>query len=115
VPSVSLLAARRGNVLVIGSTTSIVIGLTWGGIQYPWSSAHVLSPLIIGLIGLGIFIIYETYLCKPPVVSHLKYETVVDLIILLKVPIVVRMNWTGTSAYLQNFIVAIVASTVCCK
>ena len=59
----------RGNVLVTGSTTSVVIGLTWGGVRYPWSSAHVLSPLIIGLLGLCVFVIYEIYFCKPPIVS----------------------------------------------
>ena len=59
----------RGNILVTGSTTSVVIGLTWGGVQYPWSSGRVLSPLIIGLLGLCIFVIYEIYFCKPPVVS----------------------------------------------
>ena len=59
----------RGNILVIGSTTSVVIGLTWGGVRYPWSSAHVLSPLVIGLVGLGVFMIYEIYFCKPPIVS----------------------------------------------
>jgi hypothetical protein len=61
--------SRRGNVLVIGSTTSVVIGLTWGGVRYPWSSARVLSPLVIGLVGLGVFVIYEIYFCKPPIVS----------------------------------------------
>lgn len=59
----------RGNILIIGSTTSVVIGLTWGGVQYPWSSPHVLSPLVIGLVGLGVFIIYEIYFCKPPIVG----------------------------------------------
>jgi hypothetical protein len=59
----------RGNILVTGSTTSVVIGLTWGGVQYPWSSARVLSPLILGLLGLCVFVIYEIYFCKPPVVS----------------------------------------------
>jgi len=84
-----------GNVLVIGSTTSVVIGLTWGGVRYPWSSAHVLSPLVIGLIGLGVFIVYEIYLCKPPVV-----------------PIVLRTKWTGASGYLQNFVMAVVLATL---
>jgi len=59
----------RGNILVIGSTTSIVIALTWGGVLYLWSSAHVISPLVFGLVGLGVFAIYEIYFCKPPVVS----------------------------------------------
>jgi hypothetical protein len=59
----------RGNILVTGSTTSVVIGLTWGGVRYPWSSARVLSPLILGLMGLCTFVIYEIYFCKPPIVS----------------------------------------------
>jgi len=84
-----------GNVLVIGSTTSVVIALTWGGIQYPWSSAHVLSPLVVGLIGLCVFVFYELYVCRPPVV-----------------PIVLRMNWTGASGYLQNFVMAVVLATL---
>ncbi|KAI9510085.1 major facilitator superfamily domain-containing protein [Russula earlei] len=84
-----------GNVLVTGSTTSVVIGLTWGGITYPWSSAHVLSPLVIGLVGLCVFIIYEINLCKPPVV-----------------PIVLRLNWTAASGYLQNFVMAVVLATL---
>ena len=65
----SLTLALRGNVLIIVSTTSIVVGLTWGGIRYPWLSTHVLSPLVVGFIGLGGFIIYEIYFCKPPIVS----------------------------------------------
>ena len=55
----------------MGSATATVIGLTWGGNQYPWSSVQVLSALHVGLIGLGVFFIYEIYLCKPPVVSPL--------------------------------------------
>jgi hypothetical protein len=59
----------RGNIIVTGSTTSIVIGLTWGSVRYPWSSARVLSLLILGLLGLCTFVIYEIYFCKPPIVS----------------------------------------------
>ncbi|KAI0297883.1 iron permease [Multifurca ochricompacta] len=84
-----------GNILITGSTTSTVIGLTWGGVQFAWSSASVLVPLIIGLIGLGSFVIYEIYLCKPPVV-----------------PILFRLNWTGTSGYLQNFVMAVVLASL---
>jgi hypothetical protein len=48
-----------GNILITSSTTSVVIGLTWGGIQYPWSSASVLVPLVLGLVGLAAFVVYE--------------------------------------------------------
>jgi MFS family permease len=84
-----------GNFLVTVSPTSVVTGLTWGGVQYPWLSGHVLSPLVIGLIGLVVFIIYEIYFCKPPVV-----------------PIVLRMDWTGASGYIQSFLIAMVLATL---
>lgn len=109
--------ARRGNVLVIVSTTSVVVGLTWGGVRYPWLSAHVLSPLIIGLIGLGVFIIYEVYLCKPPVVSPsrgMRRWLSTGPNIHSKVPIVFRTTWTGASGYFQNFVAAVVFSTLSC-
>ncbi|KAH9956870.1 iron permease [Russula dissimulans] len=84
-----------GNILITASTTSLVIGLTWGGIQYPWSSAHVLSPLVIGFVGLGIFLIYEVYICKPPVS-----------------PIMLRMNWTCASGYIQSFVATVLIMTL---
>ncbi|KAF8482463.1 iron permease [Russula ochroleuca] len=84
-----------GNFLVTVSTTSVVTGLTWGGVRYPWLSGRVLLPLVVGLIGLVVFIIYEIYFCKPPVV-----------------PIVLRMDWTAASGYIQNFLMAVVAATL---
>lgn len=32
----------------------------------------------------------------------------------LKVPIMLRMNWTGASGYLQNFVMAVVLATLSC-
>ncbi|KAI9442690.1 Mfs1.2 [Lactarius indigo] len=84
-----------GNLLITGSTTSIVIGLTWGGVQFPWSSASVLVPLVFGFIGLVAFVIYEFFFCKPPTA-----------------PILFRLDWTGTSGYLQNFVMAVVLASL---
>ncbi|KAH8985667.1 major facilitator superfamily domain-containing protein [Lactarius akahatsu] len=84
-----------GNLLITGSTTSIVIGLTWGGVQFPWSSASVLVPLVLGFVGLVAFVIYEFYFCKPPTA-----------------PILFRLDWTGTSGYLQNFVMAVVLASL---
>jgi hypothetical protein len=43
--------------------------LTFGGINFPWSSAHILAPLVIGLVGLVAFIIYEATWATHPLVS----------------------------------------------
>ena len=107
----------RGNILVTGSTTSLVIGLTWGGVQYSWSSARVLSSLIFGLLGLCVFVIYEIYFCKPPVVSPFagtRQVSSTGFNIPFKVPIVLRMSWTGASGYIQNFLMAVVLATLSC-
>lgn len=59
-----------GNALVIAATTSCMIGLTWGGVQYQWSSYHILVPLILGLAGLAGFLVYEACIPNNPVVPY---------------------------------------------
>ncbi|KAF8314215.1 MFS general substrate transporter [Clavulina sp. PMI_390] len=57
-----------GNLLIVGSTASIILALTWGGVQYPWTSAHVVVPLVVGSIGIAVFLVYEFTLAKHPIV-----------------------------------------------
>ena len=57
-----------GSVLFIGSTTSFLIPVTWGGVSYAWDSWHTLVPLIIGLVGLAFFVIYEEWLATEPLI-----------------------------------------------
>ncbi|TFK35058.1 MFS general substrate transporter [Crucibulum laeve] len=80
-----------GNFLVIAASSSCIIALTWGGVQYSWSSPKVLGPLIVGIIGLGIFFFYEANYATYPIV-----------------PFKLLSNVTGLSGYLQTFISAIV-------
>jgi hypothetical protein len=54
--------------LIIASTCASILGLTWGGIKYPWSSPRVLSPLILGIVGLAAAILYEIKIAKQPTV-----------------------------------------------
>ncbi|KAI0709725.1 Mfs1.2 [Earliella scabrosa] len=84
-----------GNVLVISSTAAVVIGLTWGGVVYSWSSARVLAPLIVGLCGLVAFFVYEATLATNPIV-----------------PISLLQNRTSVSGYIQTFITPLVGLTV---
>ncbi|KAJ7895965.1 MFS general substrate transporter [Mycena olivaceomarginata] len=48
-----------GNAIVIVGAGLAIIGMTWGGIRYPWKSVEVLAPLIIGFALLGVFAVYE--------------------------------------------------------
>ncbi|KAF9234171.1 major facilitator superfamily domain-containing protein [Melanogaster broomeanus] len=84
-----------GNMIVIGSSVSCTLALTWGGVTAPWNSATVLAPLIIGLLGLVAFIVYEATLATNPLV-----------------PISLLTNRTGISGYLQTFVAGVLALSV---
>ncbi len=59
-----------GGLLSIGGMIVFLAGLQWGGYQYPWKSAHVLAPLIVGFFLLFVaFPIWEIKFAKYPMVS----------------------------------------------
>ena len=68
---------------MIGSTISILLAITWGGLQFPWTSAHVLAPLVIGAIGILVFFVLEMFWLKGPTVSQdpdtISIETLMDV------------------------------------
>ncbi|KAF9234174.1 major facilitator superfamily domain-containing protein, partial [Melanogaster broomeanus] len=85
-----------GNMIIIGSSVSCTLALTWGGVTAPWNSATVLAPLIIGLLGLVAFIVYEATLATNPLV-----------------PIGLLTNRTGLAGkYLQTFVASVLALCV---
>ncbi|KAH9847872.1 iron permease [Lenzites betulinus] len=59
-----------GIIVMIGSTVSILLAITWGGLEFPWTSAHVLVPLIIGAVGILVFFVLEMYWLKGPTVPR---------------------------------------------
>ncbi|KAF4424476.1 drug facilitator PEP5 [Fusarium acutatum] len=59
-----------GIMLFVGSIASIMIGLTWGGNTYPWSSSQVLASLIIGCVGLLAFGLYERLFTRQGIFHH---------------------------------------------
>ncbi|KAF7355674.1 Iron permease [Mycena sanguinolenta] len=84
-----------GNILVIAATTSTVIALTWGGIQFPWGSANVLVPLILGMVGLVGFFVYEGFYAKYPMV-----------------PFSVLSTLTALSGYIQTFLTSMIVAII---
>ncbi|KAJ7833677.1 major facilitator superfamily domain-containing protein [Mycena leptocephala] len=80
-----------GNLLVVAATTATVLGLTWGGIQFPWGSANVLVPLILGLVGLVGFFVYEGRYARYPMV-----------------PFDVLSTLTALSGYVQTFLTSMI-------
>ena len=57
-----------GIVLFTGSLTGFLIPITWGGVQYPWTSWRTLVPLIVSGAGLVAFWIWITRFAKEPLI-----------------------------------------------
>ncbi|KAJ6615058.1 major facilitator superfamily domain-containing protein [Mycena sp. CBHHK59/15] len=64
-----------GNGIVILGTGLAIIGMTWGGIRYPWASVEVLAPLIFGLSLLVIFAFYEAKVPIRPTIPWMSLLT----------------------------------------
>ncbi|KAJ5876224.1 uncharacterized protein N7529_001808 [Penicillium soppii] len=73
-----------GSFLFIASITAFLIPVTWGGVQYAWSSWHTIVPLILGAAGLIAFVIYEFWIARSAAVTKRP----------LLIPPEVLPNWT---------------------
>ncbi|KAL9609598.1 MAG: hypothetical protein Q9167_005641 [Letrouitia subvulpina] len=59
-----------GSVIFLASTTSFLIGITWGGVMYAWDSWRTLVPIILGVFGLCLFTVWESRFAKHAVLPH---------------------------------------------
>jgi hypothetical protein len=57
-----------GSLLIVGSTLMILLGLEFGDVTYPWSSATVICLLGFGSVVVGVFILNEWKLAVNPVI-----------------------------------------------
>ncbi|KAI0656495.1 iron permease [Cubamyces menziesii] len=83
-----------GNFIIIAGTTLALLALTWGGIRFPWGSAHVLAPLVLGGVLILTFFVYEYYVPIEPTT-----------------PLDILKNWTALSGNIATFIHGIVTAT----
>lgn len=63
-----------GTVLFVGSLSSFLIPLTWGGVMYDWDSWRTLVPLIIGAVGLLVFAFYEYRFAADPIIPPTLFQ-----------------------------------------
>ncbi|KFY79994.1 hypothetical protein V499_01100 [Pseudogymnoascus sp. VKM F-103] len=54
-----------GIAILGGSASTLLLGLLSGGVSHPWSSAAIIAPLVIGVIGLVCFAIVEYFAPMP--------------------------------------------------
>jgi len=63
-----------GGFLFVGSMVTFLVGLSWGGVQYPWTSYHTLVPLIIGPCGIIVSLLWEYYGAREPFLRHTLFQ-----------------------------------------
>ncbi|KAG0646334.1 Efflux pump dotC [Hyphodiscus hymeniophilus] len=57
-----------GMIILTGSLIGVLYGVTSGGVLYTWSSAKILSSLIIGSFGIGMTMLYEGFVASAPLI-----------------------------------------------
>ncbi|KAK4450286.1 major facilitator superfamily domain-containing protein [Podospora aff. communis PSN243] len=73
-----------GNAILMAGTTSILYSLTYAGTIHPWSSWHTLVPLLLGFIGFGLFVAFETSgLVSEPVMPGRLFHHRTSIIVLI--------------------------------
>ncbi|RDW77754.1 hypothetical protein BP6252_05807 [Coleophoma cylindrospora] len=50
-----------GVFLFSGGLAVFLIGLSWGSGTYSWNSSHVIATIVVGAVGLIIFVLYDSY------------------------------------------------------
>lgn len=57
-----------GSLTIVGGTIMFLLGLEFGGISHPWTSATVLCLIIFGVITVGVFLFIEHRVARYPIV-----------------------------------------------
>lgn len=55
-----------GNLIFIVAIVSVLIALTWAGTIYDWEEFRIIVPLILGFVGLALFVTFEWTMTKIP-------------------------------------------------
>ncbi|KAJ4305792.1 hypothetical protein N0V90_001324 [Kalmusia sp. IMI 367209] len=72
-----------GGILSTAGVTLFMMGLQWGATQYPWGSVHNVVPLVLGLVLIIAFFIWEFYAPYPMVPRALFKKAKKTMVIIL--------------------------------
>lgn len=63
-----------GATLFTATTSSFLIGIAWGGMQYPWGDWRSWFPIVEGVQGITAILVYEFFFAKEPIVPTEIFE-----------------------------------------
>ena len=57
-----------GSLFLIGGSVMVLLGLTFGGVMYPWDSTIVICLIVFGIVVLALFVLNEWKIARHPVI-----------------------------------------------
>jgi EmrB/QacA subfamily drug resistance transporter len=98
-----------GAFLLALGTTSLLLGLVWGGRQYPWSSAYVVAALAAAAVLLTAFGVWERRVDEP----ILPFDILRNPIVLSSILCMglIGMAMFGTIAYVPLFVQGVIGTS----
>jgi EmrB/QacA subfamily drug resistance transporter len=87
--------------LIVAAASSILLGMTWGGTQYAWGSATIISLLVGGAVLAILFVLNELHVSEPLLPLRLFRTRIFAVSTALA--LIVGMAMFGTIAFLPLF------------
>jgi len=92
-----------GIALYTGSLVAFLVGITWAGsTEHPWSSASVITPIVIGAIGMIACFAYDFSFAKRPFFPFRLFAQVREFTVLLILVFVTGMVFISMQALLPQ-------------
>jgi EmrB/QacA subfamily drug resistance transporter len=98
-----------GAALLGASSTALLLGLVWGGRDYPWSSAHVVGALVAATVLFAAFLAYERRVTETILPFDLLRNRVVTASLLCMA--FVGMAMFGTISYVPLFVQGVIGTS----
>ncbi|KAH8202563.1 hypothetical protein TruAng_003274 [Truncatella angustata] len=57
-----------GMAISITAVTSLLVGVTWGGVVHAWDSFATILPIVMGFLGIFMFAAFEKYMASVPMI-----------------------------------------------
>ena len=98
-----------GAALLAASATPLLLGLVWGGRDYPWTSGHVLAALAVAAAAFAAFLAYERRVSEPILPFALLRSRVVASC--LACMALVGMAMFGTISFVPLFVQGVIGTS----
>jgi EmrB/QacA subfamily drug resistance transporter len=98
-----------GAAVLAAGTAALMLGLVWGGREYPWGSAQVVGALVASVVLLGLFGLIERRVKEPILPFHLlRNRTVASSVACVSL---VGMAMFGTIAFVPLFVQGVIGTS----